>query len=187
MSYDFTEYQDYEIDNLEHIEGISCYNHNYYKGLTRKGRAVQDLLLGISDDDTETDIEGYYDFFIEFPEDERCWSLEIIPRPTQLFEYEPEDFEVVEDDFKSVIRVDFVRKSRCAGEEIYGEYSEEVELLRAFRDEVLSQTPEGQEIIRLYYQWSPVIVKAMKEDEELKEEVKGMIDGVLPLIAGGIE
>jgi hypothetical protein len=63
-----------------------------------------------------------------------------------------------------------------------GEHSEEVKLLRYFRDNVLSQTPEGQEIIRLYYQWSPVIVKAMEEDEEFKEDVKELIDGVLELI-----
>jgi len=67
-------------------------------------------------------------------------------------------------------------------EKIYGEYSEETELLRYFRDEVLSKTPEGQEIIRLYYQWSPAIVKAMEEGEEFKEKVKEMIDGVLGLI-----
>ena len=44
---------------------------------------------------------------------------------------------------------------------------------------MLSQTPEGRDIIRLYYQWSPVIVKAMEEDEEFKGDVKEMIDGVL--------
>ena len=34
----------------------------------------------------------------------------------------------------------------------------------------------------IYYQWSPVIVKAMEEDEEFREEVKEMIDGILSLI-----
>ena len=75
----------------------------------------------------------------------------------------------------------------CPIEEIYGKYAEETELLRYVRDNVLSQTPEGQEIIRLYYQWSPAIVKAMEEDEEFKEDVKEMIDGILPLIKGAIE
>lgn len=70
----------------------------------------------------------------------------------------------------------------CSLENIYGEYSEEAELLRYFRDKVLSQTPEGQEIIRLYYEWSPLIVKAIAEDEGFKEEVKETIDGFLPLI-----
>ena len=56
--------------------------------------------------------------------------------------------------------------------------------LRKFRDEVLSKTPQGKELIRLYYEWSPVIVKAMEEDEEFKEEVKEMIDGFLGLVEG---
>jgi len=37
---------------------------------------------------------------------------------------------------------------------------------------VLSTTTEGQEIIKLYYEWSPAIVTVMEEDEEFKEEVK---------------
>ena len=58
----------------------------------------------------------------------------------------------------------------------------QLDAIRHFRDEVLSQTPEGQEIIKLYYQWSPVIVQAMEEDEEFKEELKEMIDGIVVLI-----
>jgi len=72
----------------------------------------------------------------------------------------------------------------CCTKKIYGEHSEETELLRYIRDAVLSQSPEGQEIIRMYYQWSPAIVKAMEADDEFKEEVKEMIDGVLELIGG---
>ena len=70
----------------------------------------------------------------------------------------------------------------CFLKKIYDEHSEEIELLRCFRDNVLNQTPEGQAIIRLYYEWSPIIVKAMEEDEEFKEELKKMIDGVLLLV-----
>jgi len=70
----------------------------------------------------------------------------------------------------------------CPSELIYGEHSKETESLRYFRDNVLNQSPEGQEIIRLYNEWSPVIVKAMEADEEFKEEVKEMVDGVLELI-----
>jgi len=70
----------------------------------------------------------------------------------------------------------------CPTEGIYGEYSEETELLRHIRDSVLNQSPEGQELIRLYYEWSPAIVKAMDEDGKFKEEVKEMIDGILLLI-----
>jgi len=70
----------------------------------------------------------------------------------------------------------------CPIEKIYGEHSEETELLRYVRDNVLIQTPEGQNIIRLYYEWSPVIVKAMEEDEKFEEEVNEIIDGILLLI-----
>lgn len=73
----------------------------------------------------------------------------------------------------------------CAALEIYGEGSEEVQLLRHFRDTVLSQTPEGQELIRLYYQWSPVTVKAMKEDDQFKKEMKEIIDTLLQIINSG--
>jgi len=73
----------------------------------------------------------------------------------------------------------------CPSEEIYGEDSETTELLRYIRDNILSQTPEGQEIIKLYYELSPMIVNAMQEDEGLKQEVKEMIDGVLLITGGG--
>jgi hypothetical protein len=70
----------------------------------------------------------------------------------------------------------------CPTEELYGEYSEEAELLRNYRDSVLAQSHEGQELIRLYYELSPVIVAMMNEDEGFKEQVKEMIDGVLELV-----
>jgi hypothetical protein len=71
----------------------------------------------------------------------------------------------------------------CLVKKLYKENSEETQLLRQFRDNILSKSREGRELIRLYYQWSPVIVKAMENDEEFKEEVKDMIDGVLLLIS----
>ena len=40
----------------------------------------------------------------------------------------------------------------------------------------------GNELIKLYYQWSPLVVEAMQADEGFKEDVKEMIDGVLELI-----
>ena len=56
----------------------------------------------------------------------------------------------------------------CLALKIYGEHSKEVELLRYVRDNILDKTSEGKELIRLYYQWSPAIVKAMEEDEKFK-------------------
>jgi hypothetical protein len=71
--------------------------------------------------------------------------------------------------------------STCPSEEIYGESSLEVTLLRAVRDTVLSQTPEGREIIKLYYQWSPVITMALRNDKAFKAEMKELLDGILSL------
>jgi hypothetical protein len=70
----------------------------------------------------------------------------------------------------------------CPSETLYGEHSDETELLRYLRDNVLNTSSEGQEIIKLYYELSPVIVEMVNEDEEFKTQVKEMIDGVVTLI-----
>jgi len=75
-----------------------------------------------------------------------------------------------------------VEEGICPSEAIYGEYSKETEILRYMRDNVLSKTPEGREMVRLYYKLSPVIVKVTREDEEFKEEVKAIVDVILQLI-----
>ena len=75
----------------------------------------------------------------------------------------------------------------CLLEQVYGKHSEEAELLRHFRDRFLKHTPEGQKIIRLYYEWSPLIVKVLEVDEEFKEDVKKMFDDILGSIRKGME
>jgi len=75
----------------------------------------------------------------------------------------------------------------CLIEEIFGEYSDETDLLRDFRDNILNKIPEGQNIIKLYYERSPMIVKAIKEDEKFKEAIKEIIDGILPMIRKSVK
>jgi hypothetical protein len=75
----------------------------------------------------------------------------------------------------------------CPTQLLYGKSSVTTERLRDFRDEVLSKTPEGREIIRLYYEWSPVIVRAIEEDEEFRKEITELIDRILPLVRGALE
>ena len=75
----------------------------------------------------------------------------------------------------------------CPIEDVYGNDSEQTEILRHFRDNVLSTTPEGQELIRLYYEWSHVIIEMMQEDKEFKAQVKEMIDGMLEVIGGEVK
>jgi hypothetical protein len=40
----------------------------------------------------------------------------------------------------------------------------------------------GNKLIKLYYQWSPVIVQAIEADEDFKEDVKEMVDGFLGMV-----
>ncbi len=62
-----------------------------------------------------------------------------------------------------------------------------MQLLRNFRDSVLRKTPEGQQLIKLYYAWSPVLLKAINEDAGIKAEITGMIEGIIPLLQEPIE
>ena len=70
----------------------------------------------------------------------------------------------------------------CPAVQLYGEGSQEVMLLRDFRDRVLSTSPAGRELIRLYYALSPTIVKAMELDEGFKDTAQQMVARALELI-----
>ena len=74
------------------------------------------------------------------------------------------------------------RCDRCPILRVFEEDSQEVQQLRDFRDDVLAKTPEGQEIIKLYYVLGPVIVKALDADEGFESEFREMIEGVLMLL-----
>ena len=60
-------------------------------------------------------------------------------------------------------------------------------IIRVFRDTVLRQTRGGRALIKLYYQWIPIISRAVEGDEEFQGERGEMIDGILPLIEGTLE
>jgi len=90
--------------------------------------------------------------------------------------------------YEEPITIDFGELiNPCAVEELYGAYSNEAKLLRVLRDHVLSTTPEGQEIVRLYYQLSPEIVTLMRTDGTFKERVKALLDGILPIVGGTLQ
>ena len=75
----------------------------------------------------------------------------------------------------------------CAAETIYGENSEQTELLREYRDNVLSKTSEGQKIIKTYYKYSPTVTKLLEQHPELKNRAKAYIDSMLPGIRKKVE
>jgi len=75
----------------------------------------------------------------------------------------------------------------CAVELIYGENSEQTELLREYRDNVLSKTPEGQETIKTYYKFSPTVTNLLENSPQLKSKAKMIIDSMLPGIRKKVE
>jgi len=70
----------------------------------------------------------------------------------------------------------------CPVETIYGENSKEAEVLQYLRDHILNTTPEGKEIITLYYEWSPFIVVYIENNGELKNNLREIIDEFLQLL-----
>ena len=77
---------------------------------------------------------------------------------------------------------EFCFSNPCIAEQVYGNHSEVTEFLRKYRDNVLSKTQEGQELIKLYYQWSSALVKAMQQDKDFEADIRKVIDGFLLLI-----
>ncbi len=136
-------------------------------------------LSGTSSQTVYTDYTGYYEF-------SNLTSGDYVITPTlQGYVFEPPNRQVSKLT-SNLSGMDFMSfmAPLCTLAFIYGEDSEEVKHLRVFRDDVLNCTSEGREVIATYYKWSPVIVRAMQENEECKEQVKEMIDGVLLLIGG---
>ena len=76
---------------------------------------------------------------------------------------------------------------QCFFSRTLGEDSITVEYLRSYRDNVLTKTPEGRKLIKLYYQWSPVIVNIMDGDEDFMEEMISVIDEVVPICMGTVD
>ncbi len=74
----------------------------------------------------------------------------------------------------------------CAAEAALDNDQAKLAILRTFRDEVMSKTPEGQNLIRLYYEWSPSIARAVEQDEQYKREVAAIIERILPLIENNL-
>ncbi len=135
-------------------------------------------LLGDDNQIVDTDNMGHY----EFPNLNAGGFYLIIPQLAG-YEFDPPQHEIP-NLMGDELNMDFlaIKTGPCVAKVIYGEESEEVELLRYFRDKMLNQTPAGQELIELYYQWSPAIVKVMEEDMEFKEELKELLEGILPMI-----
>jgi hypothetical protein len=135
-------------------------------------------LMGAASQMGNTDSSGYY----EFTNLTAGGQYIIIPQLAGYVFDPPEH--VIASLTSDELNRDFISSVAplCPTEVIYGEDSEEVELLRALRDEVLSKTPEGREIIKQYYMWSPLLVEAVEEDIAFREEARDMIEEVLMMM-----
>ena len=121
-------------------------------------------------------------FLVEVP---GSWTLKARANGYQTYTQEitiGEEDELVKVDIL-MVPGDDAETTICPAELLYGEHSSEVKLLRNIRDKLLNKTSEGRELIRMYYQLSPVIIKTMEEDEVFKKDMEEMIDGVLIMIA----
>lgn len=58
----------------------------------------------------------------------------------------------------------------------------DLDLLRRFRDEVMTQTPMGRRYIHLYYKHSPEIVKMLLLDSDLRSRTREMLEKYIPVI-----
>jgi len=83
-----------------------------------------------------------------------------------------------------VIFEGFVITNSCPVVQLYGESSEQVQFLRNFRDRVLKETLEGQQLIKLYYAWSPVLARAIDNDDAFREEITEAIEGIVSVVKG---
>jgi hypothetical protein len=70
---------------------------------------------------------------------------------------------------------------------IYGDDSLQAKALRTFRDAVLLRTPEGRELIRLYYQWGPFVSRVIEADEQVREQAEQLADAAVKMIEGRSE
>jgi hypothetical protein len=142
---------------------------------------VSVMLGGTASETSITDTDGYYEFL------NLAGGYYTVTPIKDGYGFEPPNY-VIPNLVSVLVEMNFrARKAICPAVLIYGEDSEETRILRYLRDSLLNKTHEGRELIKLYYQWSPIIVRAMGADEEFKQEVKDIMDEIVPSIEIMIE
>ena len=143
----------------------------YVTGATAEDVSI--ILAGTASITSITDTDGYYEFA------DLAGGYYTLKPEKDGYNFEPPDY-VIQNLASDLEDMNFeATKERCLAVKIYGEDSKEVQVLRFFRENVLSKSQEGKELIILYYQWSPMIVLAMEAVEEFIEKILEMVDEVL--------
>jgi hypothetical protein len=70
----------------------------------------------------------------------------------------------------------------CPAEAALGEDDARLDTLRAFRDQVLAKNPNGQKMIRMYYDASAAVVQMMDKDPALRESARKYLESIMPAI-----
>ncbi len=76
--------------------------------------------------------------------------------------------------------------STCPPMKLYGVESEEVLMLREFRDTVLCEFSGGRKVISLYYKLCPLVSRLTDESPVLQKILKDNLDAFLPLIEASL-
>ena len=71
---------------------------------------------------------------------------------------------------------------QCFVSRVVGDKSSRAEILRQFRDDVLSENVTGQVLIDIYYKISPTLSRAINKSPTLKKMSVWIIDTLLPVI-----
>jgi hypothetical protein len=70
----------------------------------------------------------------------------------------------------------------CPAEAVLGEDDLRLDTLRKFRDQVLAKNPNGQKMIKMYYDASAAVVQMMDKDPELRESARKYLESIMPTI-----
>lgn len=72
--------------------------------------------------------------------------------------------------------------SPCLAEKILQDDEKSLDILREYRDKILSKTEKGEMLVELYYEYSPILIKLIEDKPELKAQLKQKIKTLIPVI-----
>jgi hypothetical protein len=75
-----------------------------------------------------------------------------------------------------------VPSNQCVAETVYGEHSEEIEVLREYRDKVLCKSATGRQMIKTYYELSPAVSEVLQKNDTARASARRVLDSLMPAI-----
>ena len=75
-----------------------------------------------------------------------------------------------------------IHTKRCPAKMVFENDTETLDLLRSFRDKVLSTTPEGRRWTAFYYRYAELISDLLEKSPALRRQSRAALEGLLPNI-----